>query len=371
MPETLTLIRSKAGLAPAVPELHYSISADLPTVSALANHLGLLDDELAAELDLEVNLSPRDIPFTDSPWRGDGYWIRDAALASAQRDRAAGGDSRLLALAFQEISSAVVTLTSSGIRSVDDLKGKRVGIATTTDGFRDLAYGQQLKVYTTALGTAGLTLHDVRFVPFDAEKSDPAVVRTREEKIKAALEAGREIAERLQRHEFDAIAVEAASDVAHHASVRVLFDTAEHPDYLARAHHESLLGIVVSGELLRERRGLVVRVLARLLQAADWAKPRPKDAASALAGSFAGNFDELTGRYRNVSAGLQIDLGVEKILSLRAQKIFLLRHRLVARDFDIDAWVDHGPLVEAHLLYAAWKRAGSVGGVPGPILRVA
>ena len=355
------MIRSKADLVPATPELHYSISADLPTVSALANHLGLLDDEFAAEADLEVNLSRDDSSVLHNSRRGAGYWIRDAALASAQRDRAAGGDSRLLALAFQEISSHVVTLTSSGIRSVDDLKGKRVGIATTMDGFRDLAYGQRLKVYTTALGTAGLTLHDVRFVPFDAEKADPAVIRTREEKIRAALETGREIAERLQRHEFDAIAVEAASDVAHHASVRVLFDTAEHPDYLARAHHDSLRGIVVSGELLRERRGLVVRVLARLLQAADWAKARPEETANDLAGSFAGNFDELTGRYRNLSGGLQIDLGVEKILSLKAQKLFLLRHRLVARDFDIDAWVDHGPLVEAHLLYTDWKRAGTAG----------
>jgi ABC-type nitrate/sulfonate/bicarbonate transport system substrate-binding protein len=361
MPETLSLIRSKAEIVPATPELNYSISVDLPTASALASHLGLLDDELATESDFDVIFSPSAPRFTGSRRHGEGHWIHDSELVSAHRDRADGSDTRLLALSFLQISSPVITLTSSGIRSVADLKGKRVGIATTRDGFRDLGYAQQLKAYTTALGTEGLTLHDIRFVPFDREKSDSAVIRTREEKIEAARETGKEIAERLQRHEFDAIAVESASDVAHHASVRILYDTVEHPDFLARAHAESLRGIVVSGELLRERRGLVVRVLARLLQAADWAKARPREAASSLAGSFAGNFDELAGQYKNLSEGLQINLGVEKILSLKAQKILLLRHRLVARDFDIDAWVDHGPLVEAHLLHAAWKRAGSLG----------
>jgi ABC-type nitrate/sulfonate/bicarbonate transport system substrate-binding protein len=361
MPETLTLIRSKADIAPVTPELNYSISADLPTVSALATHLGLLDEELATELDLDVILSRRDLPAVmRDPRRSDDDWIRDAELTSAMRDRAAGSDSRLVALAFLEISSPVVTLTSSGIRSVADLKGKRLGILTTKDGVRDLGYAQQIKVYTTTLGTAGLTLHDVRFVPLEGEKPDLPAIRAKEKRIKTALEFGKDIAERLQRHEFDAIAVDAASDVGHHVSVRILYDTVEHPDSLARAHPDSLRGLVVSGHLLRERRDLVVRVLARLLQAADWAKARPKDTATAFAKSFTSNFDELTGRYKNLSEGLQISLGIEKILSLQAHKNFLLRHRLISRDFDIDSWVDHGPLVEAHLLYSDWKKLGRV-----------
>jgi len=361
MPETLSLIRSKADIAPSNPELNYSISLDLPTVSALATHLGLLDEELATELDLDVILSRRDLPaaIRDSRRRED-YWIRDAELTSAMRDRAADSDSRLVALAFLEVSSPVVTLTSSGIRSVADLKGKRLGIVTTKDGFRDLGYAQQLKVYTTALSTVGLTLHDVRVVPFEGDKPDLPTIRAKEKKIKTALEVGKDIAERLQRHEFDAIAVDAASDIAHHVSVRVLYDAVEHPDYLARAHPDSLRGLVVSGHLLRERRDLVVRVLARLLQAADWAKARPKDTATALAKGFASNFDDLTGKYKNLNDGLQINLGIEKILSLKAQKNFLLRHRLISRDFDIDSWVDHGPLVEAHLLYIDWKKMGRV-----------
>ena len=359
MPETLSLIRPKADIVSATPALDYSISVALPTVSALAAHLGLLDEELALELDLDVTLSRRGSPVAlRDPRRNDDYWIRDAELTSTMRDRAAGGDSQLIALAFLEISSPVVTLTSSGIRSVADLKGKRLGIVTTRDGFRDLGYARQLKVYTTALSTVGLTLHDVRFVPFEEDKTDLPAIRTKEKRIKTSLEIGKDIVERLKRSEFDAIAVDSASDIAHHASVRVLYDTVEHPDYIARAHPDSLRGIVASGHLLRERRDFVVRVLARLLQAADWAKAHPKDTTATLAQSFASNFDELTGKYKNLNEGLQINLGVEKILSLKAHKNFLLRHRLISKDFDIDSWLDHGPLVEANLLSVEWKKAG-------------
>jgi ABC-type nitrate/sulfonate/bicarbonate transport system substrate-binding protein len=360
MSETLTLIPSKADLVSTTPQLDYSTSAAVPTVSALATHLGFLDEEFASEFDIDVIVSRRDHPTPSDLKRGNGYWIRDSELTPAMKNRAAGSDSRLVALSFLETSSPVVTLTSSGIRSVADLKDKRLGILTTREGFRDLGYAQQLKVYTTALSTRGLTLHDIRFVPFERDKPAPIAFRPQDEKIKTPLEVGRDIAERLQRHEFDAIAVDSASDVAHHASIRILYDTLEHPDYLARAHADTLRGIVVSGHVLRERRDLIVRVLARLLQAAEWAKAHPEDTAVALAGRFSINFDGLTGKYKNLSEGLQVNLGIEKILSLKAQKNFLLRHRLLPKDFDIDPWIDHGPLVEAHVLYASWKEAGRV-----------
>ena len=337
MSATLTLLRSKADLA--TPQLNYSTSRVVPTVSALAHHLGLLDEEFATEFDLDVTLPNKDNAIGDFRQSGP-YWIRDAELAPAMRDRANGADSRLIALSFLEVSSPVVALTSPGIRSVADLRGKRIGITTTRHGFRDLGYAQQLKVYKTALSASGLTLHDVRFVPFESESADPT-----------ALEIGKDIAERLQRHEFDAIAVDAASDIAHHVSIRILYDTLEHPDYLARAHPHTLRGVVVSGPLLRERRDLVVRVLARLLQAAEWARAHPKFATGALAASFDTNLDQLTGRYQNLTDGLQLNLGIEKILSLKAQKNLLLRHQLLPKDFDITPWLDHGPLVEAHLLH--------------------
>jgi sulfonate transport system substrate-binding protein len=332
----------------------------VPTISALATRLGLLHEEFSSESDLDVAFHQSHFSGIPDWDRGNGFWLHDASLVPAIWGRARGVDSRLVALALLDGSHPVVALTSSGIRSVADLKGKRLGIVKDNDSPLDLGYAQQLKIYTTTLSTGGLTFNDVKLVPIEGDKVDPAAIHTRDAKTQAALQAGKDLAQRLQRNEFDAIAVHSASDVAHHVSIRVLYDVFNHQDYLARAHANSLRGVVVSGRLLRERRGLVVRVLARLLQAADWAKARPKETVSELAEHYDEHPDSLTDKYENLSAGLQINLGIEKILSLKAQKNFLLRHRLIEKDFDIDPWVDHGPLVEAHVLYDEWKRTGRV-----------
>lgn len=357
MSQILTLSPLDTDLASVAPKVEYSTSTAVPTTSALAAQLGLLEEEFAFESDLEVTLPRKDLTATADLQR-DGFWIRDANLVQAMRDRAAGHDSRLVALSFLESSHPVITRASSGIRSLADLKGKRLGIVTNWDKLLDLRSAQQLKIYTTALSTAGLTPRDVKFVSFERDETGDSPLRDRDVRTKAALEAGKDIAQRLERDEFDAVAVDSASDVAHHASIRILYDTLQHPDYLARAHPDTLLGVVVSGRLLRERRDVVIRALARLLQAADWARAHPKDAANELAQTFDIGADSLTGKYENLSEGLQLNLGVEKILSLKAQKNFLLRHGLLGKDFDTDPWVDHGPLVEAHLLLAEWKSAG-------------
>ena len=164
----------------------------------------------------------------------------------------------------------------------------------------------------------------------------------------------------MQRGEFDAITVQSVSEVDSLVPIRVLYDTRHHPDHVARVHPGVLRGVLVSGPLLRERRDLVVRALARLLQAADWAKTHPQEVAAKLAEGYDVYPESLTSKYENLSEGIQIDLSEETIEALKAQKDFLLKHRLIEKDFDVEPWIDHGPLAEAHKLYADWKQSGKV-----------
>jgi sulfonate transport system substrate-binding protein len=360
MSQTTTLLSPAAPRNSIRGRFSYTISPDVPTISALARRLRLLHEEFASEPDLDPIVKHRGFTGITEWAYEDRFWLRDEGHVPAIWGRAKGVDSRLLALAWLEGTYPVVALTSAGIRSVADLKGKRLGIVRDKDSLLDPGYAQQLKIYTTTLSTGGLTLHDVELVTIERRKVHPPAFSTKATKVLAALEAGKDIAERLQRNEFDAIAVDSAADVAHHVSIRILYDTISHPDYLARAHPGVLHGLVVSGPLLRERRDLVVRVLARLLQAADWARTHPQDVAAKLAEGYDVHPDSLTGKYENLSQGIQIDLGIEKILSLKAQRNFLLRHRLIAKDLDIDPWIDHGPLAEAHELHAEWQESGKV-----------
>ncbi len=338
----------------------YTRCPGVPTISAVAAPLGYLVDEFAADDDLDV--THKQIGFTGkTEWsHDDRFWIRNAGHAPAIWGRAKGVDSKVVALAWLEGTYPVVALTGSGIRSVSDLKGKRLGITRAKDALFDLQYVGQLNTYTTALSTAGLTLDDVQLVEISRPKFDPTVVRNKDTKRQAARESNIDLADRLNRGEFDAIAVQTAAEIGEFISVRVIYDVRDHPDPITRVHPGVLRGVVASGPLLRERRDLVVRALARLLQAADWAKSHPREIATNLAENYDVYPEVLTGKYEDLVAGVQIDLSPVKIAALRYQKDFLLRHKLIEKDFDVEPWVDHGPLVEAHRLYAEWKQAGKI-----------
>jgi sulfonate transport system substrate-binding protein len=340
----------------------YTICPGVPTISALAAPLGLLHEEFTPDAYLDVTI--KHIGFTGkTEWaHEDRFWIRNAGHAPAIWGRAKGVDSRIVALAWLEGTYPVITSTSSGIRSVADLKGKRLALFRAKDAAFDLQHGGQLRTYATTLATAGLTLDDVELVTIWKDKFDPTVKRTKDSKKQSAIEASRDIAERLNRGEFDAVTPsQPAAEIAAHTSIRVLYDVRNNPDFGARVNPSVLRSVLVSGALLRERRDLVVRGLARLLQAADWAKAHTvNEVAAKLAEGYDVYPESLTAKYENVAEGIQIDLSEKKVAALKSQKDFLLEHGEIDKDFDVEPWVDHGPLKEAHALYAEWKKSGKI-----------
>jgi len=338
-------------LAAARTQLSFAVSSDVPTTAALAESLGLFNEEFGSESDLDFSVERFGFGYRELLTEG-GFWIREGDHASALWERSKGHDSRLIGLSWIEGTYPVVAITGSGIRSISELKGKRLGIIKTTESPFDVGYAQQLKIYTTALSTAKLTLDDVELVPIERSK----IVSTLNygNSIKhARIELNTNLAARLRRGEFDAISVPLASDIAHHISVRILSDTQDHHDFIARVHPGVLRAVVVSGALLRKRRHLVVRALARLLEAADWAKRRTAEQLAAKLPKV-GELDPeaLVSKYDGLPSGLQVDFSAEKILGLRAQKSFLLRHQLIAKNFALDEWIDQGPFAEAHKLYS-------------------
>ena len=92
----------------------------------------------------------------------------------------------------------VVALTSSEIRSVTELKGKRLGIVTIKDSPFDVGYAQQLKIYTTVLSTAKLTLADVELVPIERPRTVSSL-NLGSDNEQATAEFHRDLAARLGR----------------------------------------------------------------------------------------------------------------------------------------------------------------------------
>jgi ABC-type nitrate/sulfonate/bicarbonate transport system substrate-binding protein len=334
-------------LAPEATELTFGIHAEGPTTLALAKSLGLIHDEFAADPDLNFSIDRFRSGSEEWPSEED-FRLVEVDHASALWERSRGLDSHLVGLSWMEGTYPVVALTGSGIRWVTELKGKRLGIIKASGSPFDAGYAQQLKIYTTVLSTAKLTLADVELVPIERPPFHPGHGTG-----KATAELNIDLAARLHRGEFDAITVALASDLAHQVSIRILSDTQDHYDFIARVHPGVLRAVVVSGALLRQRRSLVVRALARLLEAADWAKRRTAEQVAArFAEAGEGNAEALVAKYDGLAQGFHIDFSAEKILGLRAQKNFLLRHQLIEKNFDLDRWIDQGPFAEAYQLYA-------------------
>ena len=337
----------------------YTICPGVPTISALAAPLGWLHDEFIEEPDLDVTIKHIGFSPKLDYAHDERFWIRNAGHAPAIWKRSHGVDCYIVALAWLEGSYPVVTLTSSSIQSVADLKGKRLGLFRSKDTAFDLLNAQQLKIYTTTLSTAGLTLDDVELVTVWREKYTP--LQGKDAKKEAWLDGQREVAQRLARGEFDAVTVKLPADIAAEiGGVRELYDIRNHPDPSARVLPGVLRGVAVSGPLLRERRDLVVRALARLLQAADWAKEHPEETVDKLAEGYDVYPEILRANFHDHAQGIQIDLSDVKVAALGAQKDFLLKHGLIEKDFDLEPWVVREPLAEAHELYREWREAGRI-----------
>ena len=335
----------------------YARCASVPTTSALAEALHLKGAEGA---DLKTGALHRKAGFvSDLEYSPEHpYWIRHAGHAVGIWGRARGVDSRVVALSWLEGSYPVITLSGSPIRSVADLKGKRLGIVRSRDAAIDRLYAQQLKTYATALGTAGLDLGDIRLVPIDRERFDPQSLDSHDGRRDRLVQDGWHLLARLIRGDFDAVAGRFPDAIAEAVGLKVLYDTRSHPDPLAQVNPSVLRGVVVSGALLRDRRDLVIQALVQLLKAAAWAEENPWQVAEKLSEAHAITEEQFPAAYGNLSEGVQLDLSPAKIAALRVQKDFFLEHRLIERDFSVESWIDHGPLQEARRLHAQAKPSG-------------
>jgi ABC-type nitrate/sulfonate/bicarbonate transport system substrate-binding protein len=332
--------------------LNYTRCPGVPTISAIAHRLGLIAEEFAGDADIKlietsVGFSPK-LDYAHD----ERFWIRNAGHAPAVWKKAKGVDAKVVGLAFLEGSYPVVALRQAGIRSVAGLKGRRLALISRNDGQFDLMENQQLKIYQTTLATAGLTLADVELVRLTQRSPAPGTA-----KADFFLNAFRERIALLEEGRVDAFASAAIPpDAGDFPPLDILYDTRLNPDFRERVNPSVLRGVVVSGPLLAERRDLVVRILARLIEAQEWATANPLAALRLVATDLDVPPERLAASYESIAQGVQLDLGPDRLEALRVQKDFLLRHGLIEQDIDLEDFVDSTPLDEARGLLARRKR---------------
>lgn len=128
-------------------------------------------------------------------------------------------------------------------------------------------------------------------------------------------------------------------------------DLGQGPD--GQARNDAPYTFSVSGRLIDERPDLVARWLARVLQAADWARAHAGEAKSII-GVETGLATELVDRAFSpaVHAELGVDLAADKIAALNEQHDHLDSHGFLQQRLDFAQFIDPRPLQQAKQLLA-------------------
>ncbi len=338
-------------------QVYYTRCPAVPTNSSLAFQLGYLDEELAKIGNAEVRQEIIGLDPKVNPAPGDPYSLRHAGHIKALWARAEGADNRLISLSWLEGSYPTYALDAK-IKSVADLKGRRLGLLKFEDSETiDLIRAQQLRIFDSTLTTATLSLRDVKLVDVPVNKS---FLQKKAEPGKPKDVFGainRELIYKLIRGEVDAITAQIPVELVQFLGLHLVHDTRNNHGKVSRANPSVLRGVVVSAGLLRENRDLVVRILARHLEAAEWAKANPDETVKLIARDLNVPESILRSRYESLADGLQVGLEEDKIAALGDLKDFYLRNGFIARDIDVAAWVDASVLNDARELLQK-RRAG-------------
>jgi ABC-type nitrate/sulfonate/bicarbonate transport system substrate-binding protein len=323
-------------------ELHFT-RCPVPTATGLAADQGWFDAEFAAD---GVAVRSLQDAAAGERLRAEHFsheltsLIREGGNVPALWARSRGADTRLIGLTWIDERQAIVVRGDDGLDAPAQLAGRRVAIPARPTEAVEFWRAMALAGFAGALGTAGLGLGDVELV----DVAPPAGGDGR-----GAAGFAPEV-QAVVDGRADAAYVKGAPglEAATRAGARIAIDLDDLPDRTARVNNGTPRPITVHRELLATRHEDVVRFVAVLLRAANWAADNPAGVAEVLARETHAGAESVAGAYRDAfHRSLHPTLDEERLALLARQKDFLLAHGFLEADVDLDAWVDHSVLAAA------------------------
>jgi ABC-type nitrate/sulfonate/bicarbonate transport system substrate-binding protein len=354
----MTLALADIDLESAIPaaddEIWYT-RCPVPTAFELALHNGYFDEEFA-----ESGLKFLPIAAAPDPATHHSHFthrkansFRHGGNIPAIYARATGADTKVIGISWPRTSYAVLTQPGSGIESAADLKGKRLLVPVRDDVEIDFWRASTIGVYEKALKSAGLTFDDVDLVekvypphrmPGNGQDDD----RGRRRWIFTDSQSFQKgVLVPLVSGEADVVTSQAymVTELNALTGAKVVWDQADQPDLLDRVNNGAPDALTVSGRFAEEHPERVARVVARLLQAAEWAKGHPEAAIDAFSRRLLRSEMLLEATYGDeLSRRLDVDLPPETVDVLEHEQDLLFRHGFIPERFDTASWIDPKPL---------------------------
>ena len=264
--------------------------------------------------------------------------------------KASGRDTVVIGITWVDEYQVIVARPNSGIRTITDLKDRRLGVPNHRGSLIDFPRGMAVHGFVTALGLANLSLDDAQLVDINAEAVDH-----RERQKGEPRANGTSPVEALLRGDVDAIYLKGSfgyNEVVRH-QLHEIVDLNSYSDPAVRINNGTPRPITVGREFLQQKPELVARYLAVLLRTASWAESHPAEVRRAIAAENEALASEVVISYGDdLHLRLTPKLSEEYIVALQIQKDFLRDHGFLPNDFDVWQWIAHEPLIEAKKIVA-------------------
>jgi ABC-type nitrate/sulfonate/bicarbonate transport system substrate-binding protein len=322
----------------------------VPTALGLASQLGWLDRTFAEDgvaiksvqdsTDPEVRASHFDHRLR--------YSVRQGGSIPAIWARARGVETRVVGLTWTEETQTILALPEANIRSVADLRGKRIAIPRHIGQAIEITGVGALRGVLSALATEGLTENDVKLVDLAIPEDrwnvhpDPSSPRQGRNEFWPDAHA-------LIRGEVDAIFVKGSrgKEVESFLGARVAYDLASHPDWKVRVNNGVPRPLTVDASLLEDHPDVVKKIVALVTKTSAWAQEHAAEAVGAVSREVFSIAPWVNAAYPKVHQHLDTTLDEWLVEGLQQYTTFLARHKFIERDFDVRTWIDPRPLAAA------------------------
>ncbi len=225
----------------------------------------------------------------------------------ALRVAAAGADVKAIGLSsfVKENGSAIIVKTDSPIKSLADLKGKKVAYLTGT---------VRHSTFAKALKSAGLSLADVESLNLAFDASGPALVRG---DVDAVVESG-----------------DVAAKLVDTGEARVILDASSHPEWSAP------FLISANGEFVKKYPDLVKRLLKVDIETARWADAHPEETIKIFVDETKSSEKSVRKTYKDNVFYQDPKITPEALASLKSEEQFMADAKLLKGSVDYDKWID-------------------------------
>lgn len=319
----------------------------VPTTSGIAQHFkwlhrefakdGIAFESIRASQDKAVRLSHFDHTHPRS--------FREGGNVPPLWARGNGRDTVVVGITWVDEEQLILVREDSPIRSVEQLRGARLGLPKRDGQIVDIGRAQDLRGLLTALEIGGIGRDEVTFVDLVSDRDfDLTESRTGEVREVHNLHA-----QVLLAGEVDAIYAKGAvsATLIERHGFRPILDINAQDDPIRRVNAGTPRPITVSGDLARDNPEIVARYLAVLQQTAAWAKNNPDAVVTALAAETQATEAAVRrGFGPKLHEHFDVTLSPVRLQGLRLQKDFLVAEGFI-QDFDFDAWIDPAPLKRA------------------------